>query len=634
MMALVPGAPDRRVSIPLSRLEPTMPSSHPIRSLLAVLLLATATPALDVLTVTPARNATAASTSASIEVLFDTLLDPATLDADSVQIYGRWSGPVPGTLSVVGGTRLVFRPSRPYFPGEMVLVTLTQDVSGLVSGALTGGHQYTFFTRSAQGNSVYALDEILPVRLPGDGFIQSYGLFAGDLDADGAPDFAVPNETSHDVRVLMNDGCTNFSLPDVNPLPLGSRPSSNEGQDFDRDGVVDFAVANINGNSMSVFIGHGDGSFQTPVTYPSGNNARGLATIDVEGDGDVDIVIAHRSASSIGLHLNNGDGTFAAVSSFNAGIAGETAVSAADADNDGHVDLLVAGYTSNEVSCMLNDGTGTFTVSDTSPTGGNPWMTAIGDLNDDGNIDMTTCNSSGDSASIIMGDGTGQLVTAASHPLGDFSLAIELGDIDGDGDIDLVSSSFNDNMWVCYRNDGAGNMGNSFELPATQTASCATLVDYDRDGFVDIVGVDEIADLIFLYRQDVPAISGVQSPRCNATLRIDNLANRAGFNGQPPHLVESGGYLFAGVTAQPNSLYWLTGGVPLEPGLVSAYGLYNLAAAPFILFGGITDANGEACTNINIPVTIPTGVDVATQVFVAVPGGYALSNPEVIRATL
>ena len=604
----------------------------PLRTLLPVLLLSATAPALDVLTVSPARNATAASTATTIVIGFDTAIDPSTVDADSVQIYGRWSGPVPGTLSVAGA-QLSFRPARPYFPGEMVSVTLTRDLASLSTGSLTGGHQYTFFTRSAEGNGVYSLAEAIPVRLPGEGFIQSYGLFAGDLDGDGAPDFAVPNETSHDVRVLMNDGCANLATPVVYDLPPNSRPSSNEGQDYNRDGLVDFAVANITGGTMSVFMGQGDGTFLAPVTYPSGASARGLATLDAEGDGDVDLVIAHRTGSSMGLHRNNGDGTFAAVDLFNGGVNGETAVSAADADNDGHMDLFIAGYFSAEVSCMLNDGTGTFAVSDAAVTGGNPWMTAIGDLDADGNIDVTTCNASGDNASIIMGDGTGQIATAANHPIGDFSLAIELGDIDGDGDLDLVSSSFNDNKWVCYRNDGTGNMGAPFELAAAQTGSCATLVDYDRDGFVDIVGVDEIADLIFLYRHDVPAIAGVQSPRCNATLRINNLANRAGFNGQDPHLVEAGGYLFVGTTTQPNSMYWLTGGVPLEPGLASAYGLYNLAAAPFILFGGITDADGEASTNINIPADIPTGVDVATQLFVAVPGGYTLSNPEVIRAT-
>lgn len=607
-----------------------------IASLLALLSVAPVSLAgvdLAVLSVAPARNATAASTATSVTVSFDAPVDAGSVDAASFKVYGRWSGPVSGSLSLdPGGTVLTFRPSRPFFPGEMVTVRMSSALNGTTSGALTGGHAYTFWVRSAEGNGQFSLEGTLPTKIAGEGFIQSYGIFAGDLDADGAPDLIIPNESADDVRVLMNDGCGAFSEPALNPLELFSTPSSNEGEDYDGDGLVDFAVANINGDSMSVFIGNGDGTFQPAVTYPSGNNARALTVLDAEGDGDIDIVIAHRSSSNLGLHRNNGDGTFAAVELFDGGVANETAISAADADNDGHMDLFVAGYGSSQVRVVLNDGTGVFTPAGLRATGANPWMTAVGDVDGDGNVDVATCNATGDNATVIRGDGAGGLLAGVNMPLGNFCLAIDLGDIDGDGDLDLVGSSFSDEIWTCYRNDGLGVFGDVFQLPATNAASCATLVDYDRDGFVDIVGIDELDDLVFLWRQDVPGPAGVQPPGCAATLRIDNLAHRAGFGGQPPHLVTPGGYVFTGVTARPGSSWWLTFGVPQEPGIVSAYGLYHFAGSPMILAGGITDAQGEALLSLDIPANIPTGIDVAVQVFVAVPGGYQLSNAEVLRA--
>jgi len=587
-----------------------------------------------VIPVNPARNAAWASTSTSIQLDFNAPVDGATLGPTTVRVYGRWSGPVPGSISVNGsGLSMTFKPARPFFPGEMVSVCLTDAIASLLGETLVGGHVSYFWVGSAAGAPQFNLAQTIPIRMPGEGLVQSYGLFAGDLDGDGSPDFAVPNEVAHDVRVLMNSGCAEFTLPEINALPFGSKPSSNEGQDFNDDGSVDFAVANINGDSMSVMIGVGDGSFAPAVTYPSGNNARGLALLDLEGDGDQDIAIAHRSASTVGLHRNDGSGAFPVFSSFNAGVAGETAVSAADANNDGYVDLLVAGYTSDDVGCLLNDGAGAFTLSDTAPTGLNPWMTAIGDINLDGHIDVVTCNATTDTASVILGDGNGQLSTTATLALDPFSLAIELGDIDGDGDLDIVASSFSGEKWNCFVNDGLGSYGTSFDLPATNAASCATIVDFDRDGFVDIVGVDELDDLLFLYRQDAAHPAGVQQGSCAATLRINNLAPRAGFGGRPPHAVSAGGYLFVGLTAGANEAWFLTAGVAFEPGVSTNFGIYNLAAAPLLLFGGVTNNAGEAMLPVDIPASSPTGVDIALQVFVDKPGPFLLSNPEVVRIT-
>jgi len=88
-----------------------------------------------------------------------------------------------------------------------------------------------------------------------------------------------------------------------------------------------------------------------------------------------------------------------------------------------------------------------------------------------------------------------------------------------------------------------------------------------------------------------------------------------------------------GVTANASSSWWLTGGLPFEPGLGSPFGLYNLANAPIILLNGATDTQGESLLSVNIAPTSPTGIDIALQVFSANAGSYVLSNPEVVRIT-
>jgi len=426
---------------------------------------------LGVTSLNPGRNSLAASTSTSISVGFDENLNASTVNASSVKVVGRWSGSMPGTLSVAGNS-LTFRPGRPFFPGEMVTMSLSRAVRGQSASELVGGHCFSFWVRSSPGTGNFVHEDTLSTRFPGEGLVQSYGLYAGDLDGDGSPDFTIPNETADDVRVIMNDGCASFGALQVNSLPNGSTPSSNEGADFNGDGIMDFAVAHIGNGNMSVFMGAGNGTFASPVVYSSGNNARALTVMDAEGDGDVDIVLAHRSSSNMGLHRNNGDGTFAPVQLFNGGVNGETAASAADADNDGHMDLFVGGYYSDNVSVLLNNGFGTFTVSDTESVAGlNPWMTAVGDVNADGNVDVATCNAFSGNGAVLRGDGMGNLLPADTVSLGSFSLAIELGDLDGDGDLDLVGSSLNNAVWNCYMNDGLGNFGSQFNLPSNNAAS-------------------------------------------------------------------------------------------------------------------------------------------------------------------
>jgi hypothetical protein len=107
-------------------------------------------------------------------------------------------------------------------------------------------------------------------------------------------------------------------------LPNGSRPSTNEGADFDGDGIIDLAVGDITGNALSILLGNGTGGYRAHVTYPSGSGTRGLCVLDVEGDGDMDVVTANRVSSSLALHRNRGDGTFVAATSFDGGGTGET----------------------------------------------------------------------------------------------------------------------------------------------------------------------------------------------------------------------------------------------------------------------------------------------------------------------
>jgi hypothetical protein len=61
--------------------------------------------------------------------------------------------------------------------------------------------------------------------------------------------------------------------------------------DFNRDSLVDLAVANAESHTLSVILGNGDGTFQTQLIYSTGNGSspRDLAAADFNNDGLLDL---------------------------------------------------------------------------------------------------------------------------------------------------------------------------------------------------------------------------------------------------------------------------------------------------------------------------------------------------------
>ena len=66
---------------------------------------------------------------------------------------------------------------------------------------------------------------------------------------------------------------------------------------------------------------------------------------------------------------------------------------------------------------------------------------------------------------------------------------------------ELVLQLDSDNsQFVLFDNDGNTMSRRPQELSAQTAASCAILHDRDNDGDLDVTGIDEIDDLIFLFR--------------------------------------------------------------------------------------------------------------------------------------
>ncbi len=435
---------------------------------------------LKVINVLPVPQSISAEPSAIIEVQFNMRVDPTSFTDTSFMIWGRWSGVHKGILDFNSiGTIAYFHPDDDFFFGEWITVSLSKGIKDEMGNNLSFGYAWNFWTITTKGSLDLTRIATIEVREKGEGHIQTYGTYAGDFNGDGWSDFFVPNEISNDVRIFMNDNAGNYGDFTIFEIIGGSRPSTNEGMDFNLDGMIDVAVGNSANNKVTVFIGDGTGGFSSIQNYVADEGVRGLSVIDV-----------------------NGDGSFALPVNFDGKGNGETACATADVNGDGIMDLYVGARNSNEVILFMGNGDGGFTFSSKVTVGGGPWMITTGDVNNDGVPDVVSANSGSANLSVVFADANGNLSAPINYPTGSFPLAIDLGDIDGDGDLEVVTINFSTADYTMYENDGTGKYINRRNFDANSAGSCAVLHDRDNDGDMDMTGIDELDDLLILFTND------------------------------------------------------------------------------------------------------------------------------------
>ncbi len=604
---------------------------HCLALLVPVLFLAAATSGqtLRVVATTPANGARAVDTASTVTIRCSTPLSPATVNSRSVRALGCWSGPVGGQVNLdAAGTTLTLTPARPFFAGELVTVVVPNSLRDTNNNALTGGHTFAFWAKSAAGTRVFTNNRTIPLRATGEGLIATYGVWAGDIDGDGSPDLTAANEVSHDYRVLLNDGCGNYpGAFTLYSVPNNQEPSPTRSADFNGDGRLDMVSGNAGGNGITINLNNGVGGFAPAVNYATGGYTHGVCVLDADGDGDFDVAAPNNAR--VALFLNNGNGTMAAPVFFDPQGNNEDNIVAVDCNNDGKMDLYVGNLGSGDVSVMLGAGNGVFTFSSRRACGGNPFQSAAGDFNGDGIVDCVTANQGSGNVAVLLGDGVGGLGAPVTYPVGSAPAAVDVGDLDGDGWLDLAVSNYGSGNFSIYFNNGNGTFGNRITLTSGRAGSCTTLVDFNRDGVLDIIATDELVDEARLYQHGVVAHGASQPSSCVAALRVNNFGARGGF-AVPATGIASGATVFFGVSGGTNAVCALFLGLPLPGGLVlPPFGTFNLdLGQPIVVVVTLAmNAAGEALVPVAVPV-LGLGATFGVQALVAGGVGFVLSNPE------
>jgi hypothetical protein len=290
--------------------------------------------------------------------------------------------------------------------------------------------------------------------------------------------------------------------------------------DFNNDTVPDFAL-----NTGEVLLGHGDGTFGSPVNSALGYAPRAVG--DLDGDGNLDLVAVDASGQGVCVLLGHGDGTFAAPSNVNVieGFRGSVAVG--DFNGDGLLDLGVMsnvyfrdgydrygypfGHFEGYANVLVGTGGGAFSGPNTTWIGsGNHDPAAAADFNGDGRDDLAALCPDVGTVSVLLGDASGFLQSPTAYPTGSYyPMMVAVADVDGDLDADLVTANWSGPGGVSVLlGDGAGGFGSpQTYAPGSVNHSFVALADFNGDGKLDIATLSS-----------TPTSSGSYTDRTNVLL--------------------------------------------------------------------------------------------------------------------
>jgi hypothetical protein len=304
---------------------------------------------------------------------------------------------------------------------------------------------------------------------------------AADFDGDGKIDMAVVNATDASVSIFLGNG--NGTFQSKVDYPAGSYPHSLAVADLNGDGKPDLVVTGQ--SAVIVLLGSGGGTFSPPVSYPVSADPVSIALGDFNGDGIPDVAVA-KSDSGLSILLGNGDGTFQPPVSSLLYFAPDWAT-AGDLNGDGRTDLAVA-ETGPNVHTFLGVGDGSFQFNKTLPLGyPPPVFVTVGDLNGDGKLDIITANNAG-FVSVLLGNGDGTFQGAISYPAGGWTSYVAVGDIDGDGypDLAVANSRSDSNQVFVLLGNGDGTFKPPVSYAAGMEPACLAIADFNGDGLADL----------------------------------------------------------------------------------------------------------------------------------------------------
>jgi Abnormal spindle-like microcephaly-assoc'd, ASPM-SPD-2-Hydin/FG-GAP-like repeat len=396
-------------------------------------------------------------------------------------------------------------------------------------------------------------------------FPQAEGIITGDFEGNGSTDLAVANATNNTISIYHGNGDGTFTAGASYPSTY--QPSYLGVTDIDGDGNLDIVEGVVDPNLIApetgrggyayYLLGRGDGTFAGAYQAPNPNGFAVFAASDFTGDNIPDLLAS--DGDSLLLFAGNGDGTFQAPSSitvsavpdlvvpahltgpakedaligaFNQMGVGEVIVlpgnnngtfgsevdtaiaspqvdvlATGDFNNDGIQDAVAGGVVNGSKSApssgglylLPGKGNGTFMTPSTIATPLNPVSIAAGNFGTGGagNTGLVVADEGGDplsevpgSVTYYPGNGNGTFGTPVTLISQDYPQYVSVADLNEDGNLDIVAVTTDDNFLstaYTFLGDGKGDFEAKQTIPLNTLANGLAVGDLNGDGFPDMV---------------------------------------------------------------------------------------------------------------------------------------------------
>ena len=316
---------------------------------------------------------------------------------------------------------------------------------------------------------------------------QSLGVFSHDFNGDGNLDFVASQNSNGLLSLYSGDGIGNFNLSQ--DFQLSGNAVEIIGGDFNEDGKIDLATSG-GGSNVWILIADNMGGFGSAISYSAGLYPSSLISGDFNNDNHLDLAVSNgNSANTISILIGNGSGSFNSPVNYPVGICpcGISCIKSYDVNSDGNLDLIVANQASNNVSILIGNGLGSFNNPINYNVGSFPWSVEIADLNGDSFIDIVTSNQNSNNVSVLIGNSSGIFSNSVNYSVGNLPEQLKLVDFDLDGIKDIATTDKGSNQISVLKGIGNGSFSSSFTYAVDQGPFALSTGDFNNDGSFDIL---------------------------------------------------------------------------------------------------------------------------------------------------